>query len=195
MGEFVNKYHFSKIYKIYSPSNSNLVYYGSTLGNLNTRLSNHKKDYKRCPHSNMTSFKVLCKPDHKIELIEDFKCENLSELLQRESYYIKNNNCVNKVVPYNENYYRVDYECDICNTTINIKSKKRHLRSTLHKLNFNKCKYECKICNKIVNIKSKKNHIKSVSHKLKLLKNKINKKNILIITLYTILKQNINNNI
>jgi hypothetical protein len=34
-----------------------------------------------------------------IELIEDYPCNNLHELLTRERYYIDNNECVNKVRP------------------------------------------------------------------------------------------------
>jgi hypothetical protein len=35
----------------------------------------------------------------KIELVENCPCNSKEELLQREGYYIRNNNCVNKFIP------------------------------------------------------------------------------------------------
>ena len=34
----------------------------------------------------------------KIELLEDYPCENKEQLLKREGYYIQNNDCVNRCV-------------------------------------------------------------------------------------------------
>ena len=47
----------------------------------------------------MTSFIILELTSAKIELVEDFPCDNKEQLLQREGYYIRNNNCVNKFIP------------------------------------------------------------------------------------------------
>jgi hypothetical protein len=37
--------------------------------------------------------------DVRIELIEEFPCENKMELNAREGYYIRTLDCVNKVIP------------------------------------------------------------------------------------------------
>jgi hypothetical protein len=91
----------SKIYKL--TSSSGLIYIGSTVRQLNIRLSGHKADYKRYKNNEIkyciTSFKLF-EEDYeniKIELIENFKCNNKKELYERERYYINLYDCVNKV--------------------------------------------------------------------------------------------------
>lgn len=90
----------SKIYKIWSPS-ENLVYYGSTIQSLAQRLAKHKSGYKRYNNGKRgycTSFLVLDCEDYKIELVEEYPCNNKQQLEKQEGEYIKINDCVNKVV-------------------------------------------------------------------------------------------------
>jgi hypothetical protein len=91
-------YQQAKIYKLWSPS-KNLIYYGSTTQTLAHRLSSHLKDYKRynkgCYHY-VTSFKILEFEDYKIELVEDYPCNNRQQLCKKEGEHIKANECVNK---------------------------------------------------------------------------------------------------
>ena len=89
-------YQNSKIYKIVSPSNPELVYYGSTTQNLNKRIWGHKHNYKN--DGPITSKKILCFDDFIILLVENFSCNNKEELQKKEGEYILNNNCVNKQV-------------------------------------------------------------------------------------------------
>lgn len=95
-------YQFSKIYKLWSPS-KNLVYYGSTCETLAKRLTKHKYNCKIYNNDNtktfVTSFLVLECEDYKIELVEEYACNNKTQLLKKESEYIRNNDCVNKVIP------------------------------------------------------------------------------------------------
>jgi hypothetical protein len=182
----LNKYRNGKIYKIINDSHPDLVYYGSTYKSLNRRFWSHKKDYSRRSYNNkMTSFELLKYDDSKIVLCENYRCNNLRELLKRESEYILKNHCVNKVIPYKEDSIRVEYNCDLCNTLINIKSKQRHLRSFSHNQLKKKKLYECKICNKSINKKSKKRHVLSLSHINN--KQKINIK-VLITIIFQLLK-------
>ena len=92
-------YENGKIYKLYSPS-KNIVYIGSTTQLLCKRLSKHLGDYKQYINDNTktyyTSFMVLECEDYKIELIEDYKCNNRQQLEQKEGEYIRNNICCNK---------------------------------------------------------------------------------------------------
>jgi hypothetical protein len=91
-------YQKGKIYKIWSPS-KNLVYYGSTIETISARLAKHKSQYKAYTNDNaklyVSSYLVLECEDYKIELIEDYPCNNKEQLHKREGDYIKNNECVN----------------------------------------------------------------------------------------------------
>jgi len=85
-----------KIYKLYSVSNKDLIYYGSTIQSLNERLSRHISDYKR--NSYCSSKLVIAAGDYKIELIENYPCNSGVELNRREGEYTKANKCVNKQI-------------------------------------------------------------------------------------------------
>jgi hypothetical protein len=96
-------YQKSKIYKLYSPS-KNLVYYGSTVQTLSQRLNEHISRHKKYNNDNnycayVRSFLVLDCEDYKIELIEEYECNNKQQLLKKEAEYIKSNECVNKEIP------------------------------------------------------------------------------------------------
>jgi len=98
----VNKYENSKVYKIWSPSRPELVYYGSTVNDLAKRLYHHKDKYKRYKEGKYyraSSFNIFDQcSDYRIELVESFACNNRNELTAREGYYIRTNECVNKYV-------------------------------------------------------------------------------------------------
>ena len=85
-----------KIYKLFG---SGLTYYGSTKATLGTRKSQHKCDYNNFllgKKRYITAYDIIEKGDFDIELVED-NIEN-EQLLTREGFYIKNNECVNKQV-------------------------------------------------------------------------------------------------
>jgi hypothetical protein len=66
------------------------------------RLSGHVASYKRFllgKGNYITSFKILENEDYDIVLMADVPCERKDQLHYIESHYIKNNNCVNKIVP------------------------------------------------------------------------------------------------
>jgi hypothetical protein len=100
----VNKYNNGKVYRIWSPSRTDLVYYGSTVNDLAKRLYHHKDKYKRHKEGKgkgkyTTSFNIFDQcSDYRIELVESFACNNRNELTAREGFYIRNNECVNKYV-------------------------------------------------------------------------------------------------
>ena len=88
-------YNNSKIYKIISPSNPDLVYYGSTTQPLSKRLADHMSLYKKGT-SNTTSKQILCFDDAIILLVENISCNSKEELHKKEGEYILNNICINK---------------------------------------------------------------------------------------------------
>ena len=94
-------YQNSKIYKLYSPS-KNLTYIGSTTQILCKRLVEHLSKYKAYKNDDtknfVTSFLVLECEDYKIELLEEYVCNNRQQLEKKEGEHIRNNECVNKVI-------------------------------------------------------------------------------------------------
>ena len=91
----------AKIYKLIDNSNDK-VYIGSTCRSLNQRLSEHKSGYKRFLkglYYNTKSFDIIKNNDYKIDLIENCKIKTKEELIERERYYIENNDCLNKIIP------------------------------------------------------------------------------------------------
>ena len=95
----MNKYKKGKIYKI-TCNKTNLVYIGSTIESLKTRLSKHMTDYnltkKGINRGNRDVFKVFENGDYKMELIQHYACENKNELLLREGEYQIKCPCINR---------------------------------------------------------------------------------------------------
>ena len=89
----------SKIYKLTTIHDDELVYYGSTVNPLYKRKGVHKDHFKT--GKNITSCQLfqLGIDDVEITLVENVNCINKEELHKRERFYIDNNNCVNKVIP------------------------------------------------------------------------------------------------
>ena len=80
-----------RVYRIISDSHPEfLPYYGSTIKSLKDRWNNHKLS------CNDTCSKQLMKfEDVRIELLEEFVCESITTLHQREQWYIDNHPCCN----------------------------------------------------------------------------------------------------
>jgi hypothetical protein len=90
----------SKIYKLTTPHDETMVYYGSTVNPLYKRKSQHKDKFKNNELKG-SSFKIfeLGEDDVIITLVENVNCNSKEELHQRERHYIENNDCVNKQIP------------------------------------------------------------------------------------------------
>ena len=88
----MNKYSLGKIYKIVDNTNNN-VYIGSTIQTLPQRLGTHRHR-KTCK-----SRLIINNGDYNIILIENYPCESKEQLELRERYFIKNNECINKIIP------------------------------------------------------------------------------------------------
>lgn len=91
----MSNYKLGKIYMIYSIKNPEDRYYGSTTQSLAKRFYQHTKDLKKSLSSALL-FEKYGIDGCKIELVEDFPCENKNQLRAREGYYIRLNDCVNK---------------------------------------------------------------------------------------------------
>ena len=86
-----------KIYKLY---NEYGTYYSSTTKSLKERLSTHKSEAKKninkCSKSKIL-FQNGAIP--KIELLEEIEFDDIYQLREREAYYIRNLECINKAIP------------------------------------------------------------------------------------------------
>ena len=99
-----NKYHNGKIYKI-TDIGYNKCYIGSTTEELSQRMARHRASYKQFLRGgnirHVRSYDLFNEyrvENCKIELIEYYKCDTLQELQRKEGEYIKNTECVNKIV-------------------------------------------------------------------------------------------------
>jgi hypothetical protein len=90
-----------KIYQITDIAYTKM-YIGSTTQPLSKRFSGHKSKYNKWKeglHHKVSIFDIFDEfgiENCKIELIEEYECENKSQLERKEGEYIKNNDCVNK---------------------------------------------------------------------------------------------------
>ena len=115
----------SKIYKMYSLNNPSKVYIGSTCQQLARRKTNHVNNhrlYKEGRYGYTTSFEIIELGNVRIELVEKYPCTDKSELHQREGHWIRNLDCVNKVVPGRD---RTEWYSEN-NDVIRLKRKRRY---------------------------------------------------------------------
>ena len=116
MSNILNKYINSKVYKIINNIN-NICYVGSTTCTLRHRFSCHKSGYKiwlkNINYSQCTSYILFHNYGLENCTIQELCiCNSLSELKEKEAYYIKWLDTINKVVPI------INMEscfCTICN--------------------------------------------------------------------------------
>jgi hypothetical protein len=98
-------YQKGKIYKLWSPQ-GNEIYIGSTVNSLAKRLSQHKAGNNCCNSKYLfENYNVV-----RIELIEEYPCNNKMELDRKEGEHIRGNDkCLNRSIAgrtkkeYNEN--------------------------------------------------------------------------------------------
>ena len=155
-----------KIYKLWSPHND-LIYIGSTCQPLHKRLYGHKSRYNTGNlHANS---RLLFETGHevKIELIEEYACNNRMELTKKEGEHIRENQCVNKRIEgrtsqeYGKEYYENHKEA--------IKEYKKEHNKEYHENNKEAIKehksqpYEC-VCGSTVRFGEKSKHFKTKKH-------------------------------
>lgn len=83
--------------KIYKIIGNGLTYIGSTTETIEKRLKRHLNYIKEGRYC--SSSKVLKNSGYKIELIEDFPCENNSQLTEREYYWFSIIENCNDIAP------------------------------------------------------------------------------------------------
>ena len=101
----MNKYEKGQIYKVVSPD-FRKCYIGSTTEGIKKRLIRHQKasynyKLKNGKKKDCSCFRLFDEygfDNCKIYWIEDYPCNSKKELEAREGYYIRNSECVNKVI-------------------------------------------------------------------------------------------------
>jgi len=88
-------YQNGKIYKLWCME-TDLIYIGSTCNHLYKRLSEHKKKTNTCNSKKLFELSN----NVKIELIEEYACNNKMELNRKEGEHIRLNKekCINKII-------------------------------------------------------------------------------------------------
>ena len=91
-------------YKMWSKVNPKLVYYGSTAEKyVSNRMTGHRRDYKNWKNGKLKSPPLSClildSGDWDYMTLEKVSFDDKFELLNRERWYIENNECVNKYIP------------------------------------------------------------------------------------------------
>ncbi len=102
-----------------------MVYIGSTYKTLDERLKRHEYDCKRYIEKKtnifISSIYVTFNNDYKIELIENYPCNNKQELENREYFHIDDNDCINTLRhstgKYN-NYERMKIRNNVIDTLV-----------------------------------------------------------------------------
>ncbi len=89
-----------KIYKITNDLNND-IYVGSSCDTLIKRFSYHKKDSKKEKNEGLPFYKLMNEIGHtgfRIQLIEDYPCEDIYQLRQREGHFIREMGTLNLVI-------------------------------------------------------------------------------------------------
>lgn len=162
----INKYGNGKIYKLNDKTNGN-IYIGSTIKTIEQRLLEHRNAYKSYLNGKyhfVTSFKILKNNNYSIELLELYPCNNKKELTNKESWYIRNLDCVNKKI---EGRTIKEYYIDN-RDALNNKHKQHYYDNKKIRLNYqnkyNRQKYIC-ICGKEIEKGNKTHHKRTKKHK------------------------------
>jgi hypothetical protein len=130
----------SKVYKIYS-NLGNKIYVGSTTKDyLSQRMTKHREDYNLFKNGkkDRTTNVYLIFDEYgidncKIELLEEKECQNKDEKNRLEGKYIRELECVNKIIPdrTKKEYKSQIITCD-CGSSFLIDNRTNHNRSKKH---------------------------------------------------------------
>lgn len=88
----------AKIYRVFCEDDQ---YIGSTIRPLSERMYRHRTAFKTGNTKHSTSYYIFEKhgiENVKIELIEEYPCENKEQLLKREGEIQRERNCVNRCI-------------------------------------------------------------------------------------------------
>ena len=129
-----------KIYKITNDYNDD-IYIGSTCDLLTKRFSKHKNDSKNEKKKNSPIYKLMNEIGYerfRIELIENYPCQDKYQLIQREGHYIRELGTLNKRIEgrsqeeYKKEYQKEKNTCSVCGSIVFKSALSRHIKSNKH---------------------------------------------------------------
>jgi len=144
----------TKIYKIIDLTSELPPYFGSTCQSLSVRMGGHRSKSNKCSSKQIIE---KGKNNYKCVLVENYPCKNKEEQIKRESWFIENNDCINKKNPQTNTYSKSYIEHNKKNIE-NIKNEKKK-KLILNKKNKN--------CFKKLKKKKKKKKKKKIKKKKK----------------------------
>ena len=155
-------YNNGKIYSIRSYQTDD-IYIGSTTQDLCVRMADHRKKYKsflQGKYNYVSSFDIIKRGDAYIELIQEIPCNNILELRKYEGNYIRNMDCINKIIP-----GRTKKQWEKDNFERRQKYKKDRYYKNKYKISEkNKIKYNC-ICGGKYTYGKRLRHNKTIKHR------------------------------
>jgi len=136
------KYDNGKIYKIVS-DNTDDIYIGSTTNTLKQRLQEHESKYRK-NNLGLKACDILKFGSYRIELIQDFPCNNRCELYKREGEIQKEHkNCINYFIAGRDNkQYYIDNVDKIKQRTSEWQKKNNVRRRAAVKKSYEKNKHK-----------------------------------------------------
>ena len=111
----------TKIYKIIDLTSELPPYFGSTCQSLSVRMGGHRSKSNKCSSKQIIE---KGKNNYKCVLVENYPCKNKEEQIKRESWFIENNDCINKKNPQTNTYSKSYIEHNKKNIE-NIKNEKK----------------------------------------------------------------------
>lgn len=140
-----------RIYKLVS-NKTRCVYIGSTIRPLKERLYSHRGVYKQWKRKKYPTYRkvftIMKHRDVKIIRLEKLEFDSLEELRKREKYWIKKYKkmgmkCINQnsayrlgcgysEKEYQEKYQCLRYKCKKCGSTVLLRNKSRHFKTSKH---------------------------------------------------------------
>jgi predicted GIY-YIG superfamily endonuclease len=144
--QFDKRYKYGKIYCMYLPDEPQYFYIGSTIQTINKRLRSHKSLIKKANQGkqvrNMIVYTHFATDDRfakinslKIQLVENYPCNNKRQLEIKEAEYIQaNKDCLNVGIPSTSFEYLIRQRC-FCGHICHPIAYEKHLKSSKHKAN------------------------------------------------------------
>jgi len=136
------KFDNGKIYKIVS-DNTNDIYIGSTTNTLKQRLQEHESKYRK-KKLGLKACDILKFGSYRMELIENYPCNNRKELFKREGEIQKEyKNCINNFIAgRDDKQYYIDNSDKIKQRVIEWKNKNYERTRELQKKSYEKNKHK-----------------------------------------------------
>lgn len=161
----MSDYQRGKIYVITDMTN-NSVYYGlTTEPTLARRLAKIVQDYKTYLNGNKsfcTVYDIIKNGHYTITLVENFPCNSKDELSAQLAKYIRENECVNKVIPLRtEKEYRQDNKEK---NEAHVKQYRKEYYETKRKFSDGYQFTYCNACKKNVQNRNMNAHLKTITH-------------------------------